>query len=180
MLFRSQKPNAPALKINKTAKKTRDFVEKMRETVRPPFPFCSLHEHTFSYTRTNLITRRSTLAYPLHEAQIIFHFFLKGKKKEGTRWMDTWGSTFTQRESVCVAPGRQTLLSFDFPSLFLPFLSPTLLDKQTSAKLLFLTSAYIGIVPYFSFCHPPFPSLSHFTRFHAVIVVVNVPNPHDC
>ncbi|KAG0365962.1 NADPH-cytochrome P450 reductase, partial [Mortierella sp. AD032] len=27
-----QKPNAPALKINKTARKTRDFVEKMRET----------------------------------------------------------------------------------------------------------------------------------------------------
>ena len=28
-----QKPNAPALKINKTVKKTRDFVQKMKETV---------------------------------------------------------------------------------------------------------------------------------------------------
>lgn len=45
-----QKPNAPALKINKIAKKTRDFVEKMRETVRSSPAFCSLHRHTFSDT----------------------------------------------------------------------------------------------------------------------------------
>lgn len=28
-----QKPNAPALKINKVVRKTRDFVQKMKETV---------------------------------------------------------------------------------------------------------------------------------------------------
>lgn len=36
-----QKLNAPALKITKTARKTRDFVEKMKETVRSSF-----HLHT--------------------------------------------------------------------------------------------------------------------------------------
>jgi NADPH-ferrihemoprotein reductase len=38
-----QKPNAPALKITKTAKKTRDFVEKMKETVRSSFHLHTLH-----------------------------------------------------------------------------------------------------------------------------------------
>lgn len=83
-----QKPNAPALKINKTAKKTRDFVEKMKETVRPSF--LSFHcTSTLLHTRANLITRRSAHTQTLcTKRKPALFIVLKGRKKEGTGWMN--------------------------------------------------------------------------------------------